>query len=272
MKGNNIININDLFSLIARQNEVIRRVKNGGLSMEAALRGTQSIIEGKSSDVVVDNFLQFAPLLRTLGEQQKTLKALNEKMPKSMRVPDSWIDTLDTNSDHVQMFESLETLFVVPTGTLKDTIEFQVKLIELTQPAIYRSTDFDNGIDGTYLDGTADKAMYDTPGIYRVRINLAAYWNKKNGSSVDNTRKQASASGITLAGLVAVGAYALQDPKLYQSLDGVNLPYFDIAELRSGDGGSKAFCSDWCSVGREAYFSSCRSVIVSQLCARPSFV
>ena len=272
MKDNNIINVNDLFSLVARQNEVIRRVKNGGLSMEAALRGTQSIIEGKSSDVVVDNFLQFAPLLRTLGEQQKTLKALNKKMPKSVRVPDSWIDTLDTNSDHVQMFESLETFFVVPTGTLKDTINFQVKLLELTQPAIYRSSNFDNEIDGAYLDDTADKSMYSTPGIYRVRINLAAYWDKKNANSVDNARNQAYASSINLAGLVAVGAYALQDPKLYQSQDGENLPYFDIAELRSGDGGSEAFCSFWYSDVRKAYFDSYGTGFVARDYARPSFV
>ena len=175
-------------------------------------------------------------------------------------------------SDHVQSIEDLEFFFVVPTGALKKVIEYQVELVKLTQPGIWRSSDFDSEIDDAYLDDTAAKGMYLKPGIYRRRINLVSYWDPKNGSSIDSAREKALASGTLLAGLSAVGAYALQDPELYQKQDGQNFPYFDIAELRSGDGGSKAVYSDWRSDDREVSFDSGRSGYVSQGYAQPSFV
>lgn len=193
-------------------------------------------------------------------------------MPKGKRVPDSWLEALDAASDHVQSVQDLEFFFVVPTGSLKKVIEYQVQLMKLTQPGIWRSYDFDNEIDGAYLDGTADKDMFAKPGIYRRRINLVSYWDPKNGSSVDLARSQATESSIKLAGLSAVGAYALQDPELYQKQDGENLPYFYIAELRSGGGSHKAFYSFWFSDDRWACFNSCRSGNVNQFYAQPSFV
>lgn len=193
-------------------------------------------------------------------------------MPKGMRVPDSWLKNLDTASDHVQSVEDLEFFFVVPTGALKKVIEYQVRLMKLTQPNIWRSSDFDNEINGAYLDDTADKNMFAKPGVYRRRINLVSYWDPKNGSSVDSARSQATESSIKLAGLSAVGAYALQDPELYQKQDGNNLPYFDIAEIRSGVGGRKAFYSNWRSDDRKACFYSCSSGAVDRSYARPSFV
>ena len=260
-----------LASLNERQAEIFKRVCNGGLDINDALTGTQSILD-KLFPLKPDKFSQFSHLLRSLSAQAESLRSLNEQMPKGKRVPDSWLEALDAASDHVQSVQDLEFFFVVPTGSLKEVIEYQVQLMKLTQPGIWRSSDFDNEIDGAYLDGTADKDMFAKPGIYRRRINLVSYWDPKNGSSVDLARSQATESSIKLAGLSAVGAYALQDPELYQKQDGENLPYFDIAELRSGVGGRRAFCSHWRSGARAACFRSFRSAFVRQRCARPSFV
>ena len=260
-----------LASLNARQAEVFKRVCNGGLDINDALTGTQAILD-KLLPLRQDKFSQFAHLLRPLSDQAENLRNLNKQMPKGKRVPDSWLEALDIASDHVQSIEDLEFFFVVPTGALKKVIEYQVELVKLTQPGIWRSSDFDSEIDDAYLDDTAAKGMYLKPGIYRRRINLVSYWDPKNGSSVDSARKKALASGTLLAGLSAVGAYALQDPELYQKQDGQNLPYFDIAELRSGDGGFEAFCSYWRSDDRRARFGSYGSGYVDQGWAQPSFV
>ncbi|MEI6229044.1 MAG: hypothetical protein WCP11_03430 [Candidatus Saccharibacteria bacterium] len=266
-----ITNINDLYSLIARQNEVIKRVKNGGLSIEAALSGTQGILDG-NYPLIQDKFAQFAHLLRSLEEQAIELRRLNKQMPKKMQVPDSWFDNLDTVSDHIQLIEDLEFFFIVPPGTLKKVVEYQLKLMELTQPGIWLFSDFEEDTKNLSLDSTADAEMYAKPGIYRLRINLVSYWDPKNGSSVDKAREQATAAGVKLAGLPAVGAYAAQKPELYQSQDGENLPYFDIADLRSGDDGSRALYSGWRRNDREAYFGSYGSDRVDRRYARPSFV
>jgi len=260
-----------LASLNARQAEVFKRVCNGGLDINDALTGTQAILD-KLLPLKQDKFSQFAHLLRPLSDQAESLRNLNKQMPKGMRVPDSWLEALDTASDHVQSIEDLEFFFVVPTGALKKVIEYQVKLVKLTQPGIWRSSSFDSEVDGAYLDDTAAKGMFLKPGVYRRRINLVSYWDPKNGSSVDSAREKALASGTLLAGLAAIGAYALQDFELYQKQDGENLPYFDIAELRSGGGGSWAVYSHWRSDVRRVSFRSCRSGSVYQNYARPSFV
>ena len=266
-----ITNINDLYSLIKRQNEIIKRVKNGGLSIEAALSGTQGILDG-DYPFIKDKFAQFTHLLRPLEGQAVELRKLNKQMPKKMQVPDAWFDDLDTISEHVQLIEDLEFFFIVPLGTLKEVIEYQLKLMELTQPGIWRSSDFRDETKGAYLDETADKRMFEQCGIFRRRINLVSYWDPKNGRSVDQARQHASDNGILLAGLAAIGAYAAQEPELYQSQDGEKLPYFDIADLRSGDGCSYAFYSGWNSGKREVCFRSYRSDNVDRHCAGPSFI
>lgn len=264
-------NINNLFSLIARQNEVIRRVKNGGLSMSNALSLTQAILDGKFP-TKNDNFPQFAHLLRPLSIQAENLRNLNKQMPKGMRVPDSWFDELDVNSDHIQSIEDLETFFVVPSNRLKDVIDYQINLIDLTQPGIFYSPSFDSEVDGAYLDDTANKSMFAKPGIYRVRINLVSFWDKEEGISNDKVRLLATQCDIKLAGLAAVGAYALQDPELCQLQDGENLPHCDIAELRCGDDGSRVLSFSWDSDGHEIYLNSYESSFNFWYEARPSFV
>lgn len=217
-----------------------------------------------------DKFPQFSHLLCSLSTQAVKLRNLNKKMPKGMRVPDDWFDKLDISSNHVQMIEDLESFFIVPQGILKKVIEYQVRLVKLTQPV--RCTACNTWVESAYLDETADKAMFAKPGIYRRRINLVSYWDLKNDSSVYKAREQASANGILLAGLAAVGAYAAQDPGLYQAQDGKNLPFFDIADLRSGTDGLNVAFSFWERYDRKVYFYSFRSGIDPRRFAQPSFV
>jgi len=265
---NNTLSLSSLDKDVA---QVIKMIKAGRLSVEDAVNGVQGILD-KVSPVKNDRFPQFAHLLRSLEEQAIELRKLNKQMPKEMQVPDSWFDNLNTVSDHIQLIEALEFFFIVPPGTLKKVVAYQIKLKELTQPRIFLSSDFKTGIENLSLDSTADAEMYAKPGIYRLRINLVSYWDPKNGSSVDKAREQATAADVKLAGLPAVGAYAAQDPKLYQSQDGEKLPYFDIAEIRSGDGGSRTLYSDWRSVVRGACFGLVRPSVVNRRSARPSFV
>lgn len=217
----------------------------------------------------IDQFSKYAKLLYPISRQAEYLRSLNNQMPKGMSVPDIWFTQLDTNSDHVQCVQDLEFFFVVPAGSIKKVIEYQIKLVELTQPRVWISPDFISEVDGAYLDDTADKSMFAKPNIYRCRINLVSYWDPKNYSSVDKARQHASANGIFLAGLAAIGAYAAQDPVLYQSQDGENLPFFEIADIRSGDGGSRVFYSFWTRYDREVCFQSDGSGYANRENARP---
>lgn len=49
------ISLDDLFALCARQNEVLKRVRNGGLSSEEALNGTQAILDGKVQTAITSS-------------------------------------------------------------------------------------------------------------------------------------------------------------------------------------------------------------------------
>lgn len=226
---NNTINANDLFLLITKQNEIISRIKNGKLSIKDILINTQDMLDGKIND-----FPQSTKILQPLTEQAKTLRTLNRKMPKHQQIPDSWFYNLNIDSDHIQRIENLETFFVVPTGSLKDVVEYQVRLTELTRCNVLRSANFDNAIDSVCLDDTAYKKMFAKPGIHLIHLNLVYDWNikKKFGNSADDTRKHASENGVSLAGLAAVGAYALQSPELLRSMNAEKIPDFDIAEIR----------------------------------------
>ena len=285
MKKDNKNTIEELFSLIARQNEVVKRVKNGGLSMSDALSLTQKMLDGEFPK---DNFQQFIHLLRPISQQAVELRRLNSEMPEDMRVPDSWFDDLNTDSDHIQKIEDLEILFISPKkiGTFKSMraiIEYQIKLVELTQYSVWSSPDFNKIIDHCWPDESANKSILINPGIHRLRINLVSYWNPKSTNrkiSADLMRKQPSIN-VLLAGVAAIGAYAVQDPDLYRSQDGINLPCFYLADLKSGamKSDSDFLYSVWnynkCTVEFDFQESTANLIgpeDIYQVFAKPSFV
>lgn len=270
MKDNNI-NSQDLVSLIARQNEVIKRVKNGGLDINDALAGTQGILDKiLPPRQGINRFAEYARLLYPISKQAEYLRSLNKQMPRGMRVPDSWFTNLNTDSSHIQSVLDLEFFFVVPTVLLKEVIEYQIKLVELTQPEIWLSPDFISEVDGAYLGDSADKLMFAKPGIYRLRINLVS--DNLDPRRGNYKARHTSSSGILLAGLAAVGAYAMQDPALYQSQDCENLLAFAISDIRSSDDKYPTLCSGWCDYDHVVRFALCGTGYVPSHQSWPSFV
>lgn len=268
------ISSKDLFRLVARQNEVVKRVENGGLSIEDALVGTQGILDRlyHLNKDIVNNFAQYTCFLRPLSQQAVELRKLNEKMPSTMRVPDTWFTHLHTTSDHAQRVDNLEFFFIVPKGTLNEVLEYQLKLVELSQPGFWVAGCCHPSRISLRLDATAYTELFERPGIYRCYINLVSYWYPSNSISVDQTREQAVSTDTKLAGLPAIGAYAAQNPKLYQSQDGENLPFFDIAELLLDNKGICGLYSLWDRGNNKVYFYSDDSDDIDVRFARPSFV
>ena len=165
----------------------------------------------------------------------------------------------------MQGVEDLE-VFYVQLGTLEATWAFNQELVRLTQPAIYDSGFVARDARSMRLHRTAHR--YE-PGIHRVWINLVDNWDPEKGRTVDAVRARTVRE---LAAVEAVGAYGLQDPRLYQSQDGVNLPYFDCAGLEQGDGFRHVPCSGWDEFDREVCFYSRSAGFVYRGYAAPSRV
>ena len=253
----------------------LRRVTvNGTREFGEVMDVVQSLIEGRAlsparAAQVIQRFYpqrdysRYNPYLHSLGDQLQLLRDLNRQMPRKLRVSDAWLD-LDTASQHVQGVEDLE-VFYVQLGTLEATWAFNQELVRLTQPAIYDSG-FARDARSMRLHRTAHR--YE-PGIHRVWINLVDNWDPEKGRTVDAVRARTVRE---LAAVEAVGAYGLQDPRLYQSQDGVNLPYFDCAGLEQGDGIRLVLYSIWNEFGRGVGFSSCSADSVDRNFAAPSLV
>lgn len=214
-----------------------------------------------------DRFAWYAPLLRTLDEQKALLLKLNGRMPRLQRVPLSWFTNLGTKSDHIQTVEDLEFFFVVP-GMLEETWYFNQRLIEFMQPSISVGT-FDRDEKHLRLD---PNAVTYKPGIHRVRINLVDNWLPGIERSVDVVRHRAATSGRKLAGIEAIGAYGLQDPKLLQSQNGETLPFCDLAGLQQGDSFSLAPSLQWKQNILEADFDVWESKVPDDGSAAPTIL
>lgn len=261
---------------VGQQTEFNRILSDAGFSKEmveaiiakpSIASGIVKSVQAAQDDLAKDRFARFAHLLRPTSRQAADLCKLNEKMNKDMRVPDSWLDNLETDDEHVQSLERLKVYFVVK-DTLKETLAYNWKLVGLTQPAIYHSG-FSTNAANLRLDKTAcDYA----PGVHLITINLVDNWEPQNGRSVDQVRRSALATGQKLAGIEVLAAYALQDPRLLQSQDGKNLPYCNLAGLQQGDGFGQVldlrfrWNSGYCKACLNSWFSCC----VYRDCATPS--
>ncbi len=212
------------------------------------------------------DYNRYDQYLHSLTDQLELLKDLNKRMPRDLRIPKGWFD-LNPTSVHVQTVEDLES-FHVEFDTLEKTWAFAQKLVELTQPAIYDSG-FDRDANSMRRNIYAAR-WYGKPGLYDVRINLVDHWDPDKGRSVIQVRDRARGISQELAATEAIEAYGLQDPRLYQSQDGENLPYFDCAALEQGDGFRPAPYSIWDGIYREVYFGSFSAGYVDRNYAAPS--
>ena len=253
----------------------LRRVTvNGTREFDEVMYGVQSLIEGRAlsparAAQVIQRFYpqrdysRYNPYLHSLGDQLQLLRDLNRQMPRKLRVSDAWLD-LDTASQHVQGVEDLEFLYV-RLDTLEATWVFNQKLVELTQPRVW---DSGFGWDARSMRLHRTARQYEL-GIHRVRINLVDNWDPEIASAVDVVRQRTTQE---LAAVEAVGAYGLQDVRLYQSQDGKNLPYFNCAALEQGDGFRRVPDSRWGGFLRQVYFDSHSATDVSRFFAAPSLV
>lgn len=217
-------------------------------------------------------FSQFTNLLRSLPEQAVELKRLNKKMPKSMRVPDSWFDDLDTTSCEMQRPQRLEFFFVVPSTELADVINYQVKLLKLTQENIYLPRDFKTAVGMAQLDETADATIFTKVGIHRLVIDITAYFDYTKKKSVDCTRKMAKKDAVSLAGLPSISALALQHPEFLQ-LDSDKPPYalhMDAADVVFPN--NKALYLHWSKDDQALHIKLCGAKLSDRHYVRPAYV
>ena len=257
--------------------ELRRLTVNGTRDHGRVMDALQALIEGrKLSAAQIASVQPFYPVrdygrydqyLRPLDEQMELLRDLNRRVPSELRISDAWLD-VDTTSDHVQGVENLEHWFIW-LDTLEKTWAFNQELVRLTQPAIYDSG-FDRSARAMRLNRLAHQ--YE-PGVHKVNLNLVDNWDPSpGGRNVDTVRNRAAAVGKELAAVEPLGAYALQDPKLYQLQDGENLPYFDCAGLEQGDAFGHVPVSRWYRIYRRVYFYSYPSDGAHRVCAAPSRV
>jgi hypothetical protein len=158
------------------------------------------------------DYSMFDKYLCSLDDQLELLRCLNRRMPSKLKLDDSLLD-LDTSSAHVQGVDDLEH-FYVSFPSLGATWAFNQKLIEFTQPYKVK-VGFSRDKNSMKLNHLAYKF---SPGVHRVRINLVDNWDPKLfGRSLDTVISRASRLGKKLAGIEILGAFALQDPKLFQS-------------------------------------------------------
>jgi len=220
-----------ILQLMKRQNEVVTRVANGNISVEDALSGTQGIIEGIYPNKH-SRFAKYNKLLRPLDEQLKQLYEFNSVfMPDNLRAPTEWF-SVNSYSDRIQSVNDLTTFFVF-WGDVQKTIEYQIALLVLSQPDVRITESFRENLSALMFDESSSLIGITKPGIYRVRLNLVDNWYRtyETAKSVADIRQGAIKESKPLAGLMSLGAFALQDPLLCQSQDGYNFPFIDMSDL-----------------------------------------
>ena len=267
-----------LFDLkIGDGHELLLALQNAGLTAKQARRFIDNPAYAKQvidqlPKEVVDRFAKYAKLLFSIAKQAPDLRELNRQAPAYFQISDSEFDTVGTNSDHVQRYEDLEFLFI----SLGDFIKTQ-KLIRLQtkmKHGIWLSDRFKADEDKFQLHETAASFIYDKPGIYRLRINLAADWDPDEGRSVDQLWERDIKIGKKLnAGSLGDAALNVQDKKLHRQQDGIHLPYHDHTDIiRSGDGHSRAPYSRWTGDDSEVFFHSHDSDYVRRYYSAPALV
>lgn len=183
----------------------------------------QSAVEG---DFPPDNrFDRYAGMLLPLEAQLDQLRKLDVTVWNDRVSKTGWFDNVNTTSDHVQRLDDLE-FFYVEFGSPALDVELHWKAI-----AAHQRVPSDGGC---YIDTRPDNlrlhslAKVYVPGIYRVRINLAAHWEPQDGRTLIQVRERAQTTNQTLASAETLGAYGLHW-ELLREMDGENLPFVDLA-------------------------------------------
>ncbi|MDR0397892.1 MAG: hypothetical protein LBH36_01775 [Candidatus Nomurabacteria bacterium] len=237
-----------------------------------------------TGDKILGQYAHFNALLPTVAEQVATLKAYVAKHYKGEG--SDLLDKLDRVVDDgaPQTITNCKVV-VVWLGSLRTTVHFYQDMVGQRQTAAGAR---ENSYVSHYgplrcgplrmeLDETAYQGYGDEPGVFIVsRLNLLDNWDPESGSSVVQARanaraKRAAGEEYYLASIEALALYAVADPNFYRSQDGRNLPYYDLAGIRSGDDLDEAPYSRWNAVYRQVSFISYEADGVGSYYAGPSF-
>ena len=189
------------------------------------------------STAVTGQFDRYQRHLLSLDAQLDRLRKFDITVWNDCVATAGWFDGVDTSSDHVQRPDNLE-FFYVEFGSPQENVELHWKAIAMTQRVpsdggCYIKT----GLDNLRLHPLA---LTYTPGIHRVRINLVANWEPKDGRSLVQVRERAAAQSKTLAHAETLAAYGLHDELLRQQ-DGENFPYADLSGFEYKFPGNRGF-------------------------------
>ena len=179
---------------------------------------------------------KYSQYLLPLDKQLDNLRILNNQMPDELRLDEGDFDKVKTRSDHTQMVNDLEFLFVAKS-TLQETMLYALRLIELTQPSINYHNSFKMNVGCISLDPSAFIDAYRNPGIRILHINLVGdKWSTsiKRGS-IELLRAEALRRRIRLAAIEPILAYGLQKPEFLQAQDGNELPFCSLAGIQQGN-------------------------------------
>jgi hypothetical protein len=236
--------------------EIQKRLLNGSLSPVVARRPLQDIIEGKFP--ADSRFDRYSGYLLSLEEQFARLRDFNQRFwdgRLSDELLDAASDLVSVPGGYTQCVDDLHILYV-DFGSPKENVELWWKVITGTQPNAWRWDELKT--DKKHLRLAKNVHQYKS-GIYRIRINLVAHWEPKDGRTIIQVRKQAAAGNETLAHAEVLAAYGLHD-QLLQQQDGTNLPYADVPgfEVNIPGGRPWADCPylRWSEVARGVDFSA----------------
>lgn len=196
-------------------------VKNGKRPAGLVIAGMQRLADGQLPENT--RFVRYKHLLLSLGNQLERLRYYNSTYWDN-RLTDEQLAAVDTTGDITQWVDDLTT-FHVHFDSLVETIEMWWRVYIGEQPSLWRWDELK--LDTEHLRLLASNVHWYEPGIYRIRINLAAHWDPKSSNNVEDAREQAKGSNETLAHLEVLSAYGLHR-ELFREQDGRNLPYSNI--------------------------------------------
>lgn len=198
---------------------------------------------------------RYTPYLLSVTDQLERISEFNDRFwggfftQEEAALALGIVGTGDYSHGHVQSVDDLEILYV-DFGSPEKTVEMWWKVLVGTQPNAWRWDKLKT--DAKHLRLHSYARQYG-PGIHRVRINLVANWEPKDGRTVIQARERALATAQTLAAGEVLAAYGLHDELLRQQ-DGENLPYTDLAGYEATLPGDRPWAHypylDWSRSGR----------------------
>ncbi len=136
----------------------------------------------------------------------------------------SRLAAVDTSGDITQRVDDL-TILHVQFDSLEETVEMWWRVYVGEQPKHWRWDELK--LDSEHLRILTSNVNQYEPGIHKIRLNLLAHWESKNGRMLKEVREQAKRTGEILAQLEVLSAYGLHS-ELFREQDGENLPHSDM--------------------------------------------